>query len=127
MKKHNSKTQQELLENTINYFTSENRSIDNNSEDCTYITEDGKRCAIGIELTKPLAKKLSINNDGIENDDFDYLPKRLKSMTKSFLINIQELHDGHDYWDKKGLTIQGKRAVKRIVNKYNLILPENIK
>lgn len=117
-----SNTRQELLENTINYFNSKNRAVDGDGA-CNYYMIDGRRCAIGKELTEELARELDGNyadSGVIEYEIFERLPKRLKDMGEVFLSKIQHLHDTSIFWNKTGLTNEGKEHVRIIKQEYNL-------
>ena len=125
MKRKVSKNRQELLDNTINYFNSENRGVVSNNEKdsmCFYYSDKTtKRCAIGIEVRKKTAITLQKNNAPIDYPpNFNLLPKRLQNMGKYFLRDIQSLHDNHKNWTKTGLSLQGKEIVEDIKTHYNL-------
>lgn len=130
MKITRSKTRQELLNNTVARYNSNNRGTheDGKFSSCCYISKnEQKRCAIGVEVSTKLAQKLEGNVDGVyENYQFQMLPDRLKKMGQSFLIDIQKLHDSKTFWNEKGITNRGIEEVKIIVNNYSLKMPESI-
>jgi hypothetical protein len=103
--------QLEFLENTIKHFNSSNRGIDENGC-CSY--KNG--CAIGRHLQPELAEKLDrINMVGASNPYvFNKLPKSLKELGRSFLLDIQRLHDDKKYWNLNGLSDEGKLYVEQI-------------
>lgn len=113
-----SKTKEELLNNTIKRYNIETRSTDGSR--CKYLNNDDRRCAIGIELNKPLARRLDmIEPNGVINDEvFKLLPKRLKKMGKDFLSEVQVLHDNRQYWTEEGLSRQGEFRVSEIRSKF---------
>lgn len=120
------KTRQELLDNVVGYYNSERRANDGAS--CSYHTKDGRRCAVGISVTLRQAKILQENYRGCtvwKDDVFDALPERLKDMGKDFLYAVQKLHDGDPFWDKNGLTEEGKKKVKKICDEWVLNFPKN--
>lgn len=119
-----SKTREELLLNTIERFDAKTRAYDEASGGCAYHLGDGRRCAIGAEVTVSAAKKLQkdYNGMGITSDVFFALPKRLKNMGQNYLEAIQNLHDDSRFWDDEGLTIRGKREVNRIIDEFDLEL-----
>lgn len=123
MKRKVSKTRQELLENTINHFNSENRGVDPNSPAvCVYYCDtNNKKCAIGIEVNKKTAMALLRENLPVHyNGSFYLLPKRLQNMGKRFLEAIQRLHDESKNWTETGLSLTGKTIAEDIKKQYNL-------
>lgn len=115
-----SKTRQELLQSTVDFYNSTNRGT-NKMGNCVYITDDGKRCAIGREVNKNTAQKLQDKNDYLESETMlDLLPKRLLDLGKVFLRNIQSIHDNQLNWGKDGLSEHGKEEVKRLAVKCNV-------
>lgn len=119
-----SKNRQELFDNTINHFNSENRGIEFGTG-YIYRTSDGRGCAIGREISDKLAKELDncSNGDGvaIHNDNqFNKLPIRLKRMGQDFLYGLQLLHDNDINWDSNGLSDIGMKRAKKIAEKYKL-------
>lgn len=121
-----SQTKQELLQNTVNFYNSNNRAVSSNK--CQYITKSCNRCAIGREVQLNLATQLedmdvssdysgsSVSNSKI----FNILPKRLTNMGQDFLVSIQNLHDAKTCWDENGLSNAGKHQVDAIISAYNL-------
>ena len=115
-------TQQELLQWVANYYTTENRATDKNLS-CKYFIEDGRRCAIGMQVNKPLAAKIEQQCTGKaagHENVFDLLPKRMKNMGRAFLCQIQSLHDFNTNWGKNGITEIGEQEVESIIETYKL-------
>lgn len=112
--RHNSKTRQELFDNTIKHFNLANRGEKDGG--CVYYNGVNS-CAIGIELSK---------KDCIEFQDisvgviFSELPKRLQNMNSAFLEDIQYLHDSEANFNKEGLSSRGIRAAVAIADNYGL-------
>lgn len=115
-----STSRKQLLQNTIDYFNSENRST-TYFNSCKYRL-NGKACAIGREISDELAKEFDdLENTGVYEDDiFDALPKRLQRLGKEYLSSIQKLHDSSLNWDNGGLSAKGKQSVESMIKKYDL-------
>lgn len=116
MKKQTSRTRRQLLNNTIKYYNSNNRA-ETTTGVCTYISNDGKMCAIGREVGERKASYLKnqLFGAGVYDDDvFKALPKRLQDMGTYFLQDIQDLHDRKENWNKNGLSEKGAKQVEYI-------------
>jgi hypothetical protein len=129
MKKYKvSQTRQELLNNTIAFYSEDvtRRAYDKESEQCMYQTPDGRNCAIGRELKSPSTFGVATHSIGSGISSIELmreLPKRLSSMGDKFLNDIQMFHDKDDYWGADGLTLSGKDRVNTICNNYILKNP----
>jgi len=111
-----SKTKLELLNNTAARYNINTRAV-NVKGCCSYITEDGKKCAIGAEVRNPS----KLVNGGVLNDYvFSALPKRLQKMGLDFLSDIQSLHDKPINWNERGLSEKGSDRFEQIKSAYNL-------
>lgn len=123
-----SKTRTELLRNTVKRYNKNNRATYGSGQ-CAYLTKDGKRCAIGAEISKKKAKLLESNvlghGTGVEEyENFEVLPKRLRDMGQEFLMGIQDLHDTVSYWNEKGLSEDGETRVKEICKEFDIDIKE---
>jgi len=114
-----SNTPQELLDNTINHFTSKNRSTKFYGH-CSYRGKNGFMCAIGRELPDALAKELDRKRFSDVDSVFEDLPPHLQKMSLGFLKRIQWVHDGSSHFDEDGLTYSGKLIVEDICKHYEL-------
>jgi hypothetical protein len=112
-----SKTKEELLENTINHFNANNRATDRWGR-CQYLTEDGRRCAIGIEVSLKLAKSINQGKTVGNEELFNSLPQRLKDMGQNYLLSIQQLHDSGLNWNETGLSTRGESCVESIKSRH---------
>lgn len=113
-----------VLQDTINFYTLENRAL-NSLGKCAYLTEDGKRCAIGRYLKKGQKKILKEYYDSVlalMNDDFfeKSIPKWMFKLPNSFLYSIQVLHDNRVNWTNTGLSETGIKKVKVICEEYHI-------
>jgi hypothetical protein len=93
-----------------------NRSVMPGRISCLYYPAHSNTpgCAIGAELPKRLSKKL----DKSDNSVIKYLlqkfanefPAWMLDFSPSFLLELQDLHDESDYWDKNGLSAEGRES-----------------
>lgn len=107
-----------VLQDTINFYTLENRAVDC-FEKCQYLTEDGKKCAIGRYLKKGHEKELMECPKSVEaflniSAFAKIIPSWMKKIEPDFLKSIQVLHDKEEYWTETGLSKEGIENVKRI-------------
>lgn len=120
-------TEQEIVTETISFYSNkENRAFNEYNMPC-YLTEDGKKCAIGRCFNKlGIAKfknihtnisSLILNQIGYLRKD-NYFKPEYWNHSIVFWNNLQCLHDGN-YWDDNGLNKAGKQFVK---DKFGIIL-----
>lgn len=111
-----------LLIRTVNRFNLNNRGVGKNG--CAYWTPEGKRCAIGWELSEEEAKRIEEEypNETVDTDTvFGLLPISLKDLGRKFLAKIQELHDEDKHWDMDGLSEIGQFWIENeIITKFKL-------
>lgn len=127
--KNKTMTERELLVSTVKFYTSKNRSV-NNDRGCFYrIEKEGvvKNCGIGRHLSKKACITFDKDADdtSIEyifcDDNFKCLaPKWMQKMDVKFLADIQKLHDMTGYWYSEGLSDDGRSYVNEICKTYNL-------
>ena len=118
MKKTIEQRRLEFLDETVAYYSEDvNRRATNVGGSCFYLTEDGRKCAIGRYIPP---KKYSSDFEGrsVKGDIFNCLPKKIKELGEVFLIKVQTFHDGDENWDENGLTMFGKEDYKNIVKEF---------
>lgn len=113
-----------VLQDTINFYTLEKRAVDY-YEKCQYLTEDGKRCAIGRLLNKGKERGLmecsKSVNAFLEIPEFQkIIPDWMTKLSPLFLKSIQALHDGEGYWTETGLSSEGVQKVRQICMDYDI-------
>jgi hypothetical protein len=129
-----------LLEETVEHYNSENRSVVNINREiaevgigtCLYVY-DGKRsegCAVGRKLTKVQRDFISKEGTRCNSLNVDELRSMfvrenielgiLDEYSISFLAALQKLHDFSSHWDKDGLTDLGKEKYNEIKTNYIL-------
>lgn len=116
-----------FLEDTVKYYSEDTqRRATAPKGGCKYRTEDGRMCAIGRHLitydsrfdsTAGTIKGSSISS---RDDVFAALPTKIQELGRPFLHDVQLLHDSCYYWDKNGLTEEGKQQLEYLMLKYEL-------
>lgn len=119
-------TREEFLLDTIQYYSEDvsRRCVQGNK--CTYsgktLDKNSDGCAIGRWL--PEEVKLDVDAIGdvpvTKEVVFEKLPDWMKEFGKSFLLDIQDLHDYNNLWNSSGLNDQGKSKVNYIITNYEL-------
>ena len=122
-------TKEEFLLDTIKYY-SENPSFRCVTESkCAYspktLGKDGDGCAIGRWLDEELKLELDEykNSSVLSESVYQKLPEWIKSLGKSFLNSVQDLHDNDYHWSN-GLSDMGKTQVNFIIDTYDLNIPK---
>jgi len=110
----------EILDETIEYYTHNPRGI-TNEEVCLYLTEDGKKCAVGRCL---IEGKVPIEFQGgvyslLRKYGTVLLKPQYRSHQRAFWSDLQTLHDRSHYWVVGGLSDEGERYVNQIKTNIN--------
>lgn len=125
-------TQEEIVDHVINHFKTNPRGLADNGVGCTYINDQGHRCAHSICVKDEIVEE-NKNGDtryatagGIINVYGDEAHKpEFQGHSLLFWYDIQALHDEKRHWEKNNeggsdLTLKGEVAAQRIKNKsYN--------
>lgn len=107
------KRRQELLNDTINHYNSNNRSSSISGQ-CYYypVSDKSEGCAIGrLIKDKELCKDFGCRN---LSDVFEQIPNELQELGKEFLMELQNLHDLKENWNENGLSENGKEQAEFI-------------
>lgn len=108
-----------FLQDTVQYYSEDltRRAASSNSGRCSYLTDDGRKCAIGRHIVE------NTYSPGFEisplSEIFKVLPNNVKALGYDFLSQVQSLHDKAINWNltcNQGLTESGKHVVQRIIN-----------
>lgn len=111
-----------LLNETIQYYSEDinRRALDKNNL-CCYYTTDGKMCAVGRCLEHPESFEktdididLAIHDLTITKQDFK---EKYRGFAVNFWFDLQYLHDNNNFWEKDGLTQEGKEYVDYMIKK----------
>lgn len=110
-----------LLEDTVKYYSEDpSRRSKNDSGYCVYKSENGNRCAVGRFLVKDFNYYLYNTENSVEDlynyysETDEFLIPEYRGYDIDFWSTLQVFHDEGKYWDKTGLTDDGKLAVERI-------------
>ena len=116
------KRRKAVLDDTIAYFNTNTRSIDETLKCCYRPTELSEGCAVGrLIKDKELCKQLDANLEGVGTGVvrvFNKLPIEVQELGESFLCDLQSLHDLGGYWDENGLRESGVERANRIREQY---------
>jgi hypothetical protein len=120
-------TKQDII-NKLESYTSTTRAKTKLGNCVYYDVVTGNRCAIGILIPEEDAKYLNTVYKyksitelyGIRNElEFpESLRKLFKDHDDKFLQDVQDIHDGDNYWDHIGLTQRGVNAIDRLKDRY---------
>ncbi len=92
---------------------------------CVYYGPNGCRCAIGRYLISPTLPKgcnesvvedliISYPNRSMKVNDVKFRLKDLSIFDITFLESLQDLHDSHENWSKKSITLDGLAAAREL-------------
>lgn len=103
----------ELLEDTVRYYSEDTKRRAVNNGNCKYITEDGRKCAIGRLLPNDKIELLKDETSSvytfIQREKYkNILPDNILALGIEFLRDIQYLHDTDKYWGVNELNQEGK-------------------
>ena len=110
----------EILDETIEYYTHNPRGI-TDGEVCLYLTEDGKKCAVGrclVEGRIPTTFEGGVPSLVRKYGTF-LLKPQYRGYKEAFWTDLQTLHDRSYYWVVGGLNDEGERYVNEIKTNIN--------
>ena len=112
----------EIILETVEYYSVnpiERRSIKGNM--CLYEGPNGQKCAYSRCWKEGVYKPEFENFDAyaIGNPDL-VVEEKYKGQSNEFWICLQRLHDGDQFWDKKGLTKIGEDFVNRLIKRFSI-------
>lgn len=83
---------------------------------CSYLMDDGRKCAIGRHILPGTYNKMCENQSAysIITTRPSMFPDWMQQLDKSFVNSVQSLHDGTLFWDEKGLTPRGLRQLNAL-------------
>ena len=113
---------QNILEDTIEYYSEEPRAMDA-SGSCQYTDDNGNHCAVGRYMRPEFQTVNFYANDGVSVGslaaDLDtYLDSKVIGLAENFWQSLQELHDNDSNWNiDTGLSGHGKNMYISLKNK----------
>lgn len=124
---------QEAFDKNWQHFVVEKAqpATEHGSTRCFYLMDDGRRCGIGILLTKAEAHKLVEKNPGVRaifggpttfSPSFFDVPKSIEGMDSYFLEALQGCHD-NAVMNCEKFHVRFRIAMHDLAEKYNLKVP----
>ena len=105
---------QNILEDTIEYYSEEPRAMDA-SGSCQYTDNNGNHCAVGRYMRPEFQTIDFYANNGVSVSslaaDVDtYLDSKVIGLTEKFWAALQDVHDSCNNWGEydEGLTVVGR-------------------
>lgn len=107
------KTTLEIIEETIEHYKTNPRSLEKITGHCKYLNDDGSKCAFSRCCTDEGVKRLHDLNEGhsITTNHLSYLKPEYQGHDVEFWLYIQRLHDSDGNWNGNELTERGKDMV----------------
>lgn len=89
---------------------------------CLYLTEDGRKCAVGILIDPASYQKRLENNDAVFALDsgFRFLRPEYHKVDVGFWVELQNIHDLSSRWTEDGLSASGWEGVKFMCGHYDI-------
>lgn len=118
------KTKLEILEETAQFYNSENRGYDNELGSCQYLTPCGNRCAVGRCINDDLIEVFQMDNESVSvSPEIWYkfqgkFKPEYEGHDADFWKHLQEFHDANYYWDANGLSAQGQIQYNALIARY---------
>lgn len=112
-------SRRKFLEETISFYNSTNRALDEGGNCVYHPTKNSPGCAIGRHMSKEALEKVGRSSYAVSADIvYEWLPMWIKELGKDFLVEVQRLHDRFEYWEDTGLSERGEEYVSSIKNTY---------
>lgn len=120
------KTKQEIIKETAEFYNLTNRGY-KERKGCLYLTEDGKKCAIGRCISDDKlhwfslrfsAGIMDVSGSFVEGETLDdYLQPEYQGHDLSFWSCLQEFHDDENNWDDTGMCNDGVIQYNSLMSK----------
>jgi hypothetical protein len=102
-----SMTQQEIVQETIDFYAENPRSVDTVGA-CRYLSPAGAKCAVGRCLTPEALKRAHADYEGNDALELltelgeDALQEKYRGHSDRFWAKLQCLHDSNNNWRRDG-------------------------
>lgn len=116
---------EEIVNKVATSYTSETRSVvEGTINECAYLTEDGRKCAVGMFMLDP--GLLQSQNPpaahveesiGMPLDDL--LIPEVRGFPVAFWSRLQHLHDKPYHWTPTGLSAIGIESANSIIEEFS--------
>ncbi len=114
-------TKHEIIDETVEFYSNNPRSLDEEKEHCLYKGPNNTECAFArmvrdedkVNLKEGWTAKALLNGLSI-----DIIKDEYKGYEFDFYNDIQALHDTKRYWKSGGLTDYGKEKVVELKREY---------
>ena len=138
------KTKEEILKETIEFYTHNPRAYNEKDKICVYRTEEGVMCAVGrcIDTSNPDNERYFDVLGSVETLTYEIkydpsepyrsaygdmtldtiLAPEYHGHSRSFWNDVQQLHDLDEYWTADGLSSRGRDRVNALAIVYDLSL-----
>lgn len=117
------KTTLEIIDETAIHFSSHpfaTRSVSLSGE-CRYLTDDGRMCSVGRCMQSPTTdlsgSPYSLWRDSDKESLIEFesqLKPEYRGHNAEFWTDLQEFHDGSEYWTVDGLSELGKDRLEEL-------------
>lgn len=122
-------TKFEIINETLAFYSEDvnRRAIKKTGNYCEYLTEDGKKCAVGRCMTSEALNEYGdymgtidslIIEDPKQINLDDLLEEKYRGHEEEFWSNLQRIHDKPENWNEAGLTFEGMNNVEKIKEMY---------
>ena len=105
----------EFLQDFIDTYVADpsKRAINPEDDRCSYLMDDGRKCAIGRHILPGTYNKSCENKSACAalEQHPKMFPEWMKQLNQSFLHAVQSFHDININWTKTGLSLRGERQL----------------
>lgn len=115
-------TKQQIIKETAEFYNLNNRGYEP-GWGCSYLSSDGRMCAVGRCLVNPAEPdNKKIGDEGVTSlirklGDNIFKPQ-YRGHDRSFWSDLQEFHDNETNWNDEGLSVEGDRAYAKLMENY---------
>lgn len=114
-------TKVEIITSIIGYYEADpsRRAYKGEYGQCVYLTNDGRKCAVGMCLTEEgmdIARFIEGDVDQIPGDLDLMLKPEYQGYSMSFWRDLQLIHDEPRNWTRKGMSDYGKERKQRLLD-----------